>query len=200
MAIPVWPEAPGTNAPPPGRPVRRRATGVYLSPLVPWSPWVGAVVPPSARAGAVSATSSDGLDRQIPRGWVHLDIDAAVWPDVYVDGYFIGRLDELPRPLELAAGPHSLRLSAEGFEDLRVEVRVATDRAITYRGTLRRLATDTAPDPVSPRAPVGPAADSPRGSATFYVIPGCYVGNVQPAELDLPAGCDLDRLRVLSPR
>jgi hypothetical protein len=122
-----------------------------------------------------------------PRGWLHLDVDAAAWPDVYLDGYFVGRLDEVPRPLELAAGPHSLRLSADGFEDLRVDVRVAADRTITYRGALHRVATADARPATAPHEATT-VAEAPRTAPpTFYVIPGCYVGNVQPTALELPA-------------
>ena len=45
-----------------------------------------------------------------------------------------------------------------------------------------------------PPAEVAPAAHTPD---TFYVIPGCYAGNRRPTEADLPAGCDLARLRVV---
>jgi hypothetical protein len=39
----------------------------------------------------------------------------------------------------------------------------------------------------------------PSGDRTLYVIPGCYVGNVPPANMKLPAGCDLSRLTTYTP-
>jgi hypothetical protein len=42
--------------------------------------------------------------------------------------------------------------------------------------------------PVPDVAP--PAAKAP---ATFYLIPGCYMGNVPPRDANLPATCDISR-------
>lgn len=39
----------------------------------------------------------------------------------------------------------------------------------------------------------------PSGDRTLYVIPGCYVGNVSPKHLQLPAGCDLAKLTTYTP-
>lgn len=39
----------------------------------------------------------------------------------------------------------------------------------------------------------------PSGDRTLYVIRGCYVGNVPPANMKLPAGCDLSRLTTYTP-
>ena len=39
-------------------------------------------------------------------------------------------------------------------------------------------------------------AESPVPPATIYMIPGCYVGNLPPREVKLPAGCDADRASV----
>jgi len=36
-----------------------------------------------------------------------------------------------------------------------------------------------------------------RGSDTFYVIPGCYLGNLPPREVWLPSGCDLKKARTI---
>ena len=34
----------------------------------------------------------------------------------------------------------------------------------------------------------------------MYVIPGCYLGNVSPKNVALPAGCDLSKLTTIRPR
>jgi hypothetical protein len=41
-----------------------------------------------------------------------------------------------------------------------------------------------------------PITAAPRKPETFYVIPGCYGGNRSPGPEDLPAGCDIEKLRV----
>ena len=63
------------------------------------------------------------------------------------------------------------------------------------------------PRPASPaeRAAPAPAAPPPVVTPpptpkTFYVIPGCYAGDRRPEPEQLPAGCDLRRLRVVPPR
>lgn len=198
LAMPIWTAAPPARDAHESRTGREPSAGVYVYPVMPWS--MGAVMtvpPPTPPTRPVTPPATQDQ----PRGCLRLELGADVWPDLYVDGYFMGRLDEVPRPLELSAGPHSLRLAAEGFDEQRVDVRVAADRTITYRRTLRRIATSAATELAEPHAPSpAGAADAPRGPTTFYVIPGCYMGNVQPAELELPAGCELTRLRVLSLR
>ena len=39
----------------------------------------------------------------------------------------------------------------------------------------------------------------PTGDRIVYVIPGCYVGNVPPREVKLPATCDLAKLTTFTP-
>jgi hypothetical protein len=39
----------------------------------------------------------------------------------------------------------------------------------------------------------------PTGDRTLYVIPGCYVGNVPPANVKLPPHCDLKKLTTFTP-
>jgi len=58
------------------------------------------------------------------------------------------------------------------------------------------------PLPAPAPAPPAPASDSasvttaPRRPEKFYVIPGCYAGNKPPQPEALPAGCDIQKLRV----
>ena len=33
----------------------------------------------------------------------------------------------------------------------------------------------------------------------MYLIPGCYMGNVPPQEVKLPAGCDASRVTTIKP-
>jgi hypothetical protein len=39
----------------------------------------------------------------------------------------------------------------------------------------------------------------PSGDRTVYVIPGCYVGNVPPANVKLPPNCDVKRVTTFNP-
>ena len=39
----------------------------------------------------------------------------------------------------------------------------------------------------------------PGGDRTLYVIPGCYVGNVPPTNLKLPASCDVKKVTTFNP-
>ena len=39
----------------------------------------------------------------------------------------------------------------------------------------------------------------PTGDRTLYVIPGCYVGNVPPQQVRLPANCDLSKVTTYVP-
>jgi hypothetical protein len=43
------------------------------------------------------------------------------------------------------------------------------------------------------------APDPPPPPSTFYYIPGCYMGNVPPDDVELPKGCDRSKLVVRKP-
>ena len=53
-------------------------------------------------------------------------------------------------------------------------------------------------EPPTPAAPPIPPY-VPSGDRTVYVIPGCYVGNVSPVNLKLPANCDITKLTTYVP-
>ena len=60
--------------------------------------------------------------------------------DVYVDGYFAGRVDDYDgifQALKLEAGAHHIQIVAQGYSPLDFDVRIEPNRKITYRGTLR---------------------------------------------------------------
>lgn len=62
------------------------------------------------------------------------------YADVYVDGYFSGRVDDYDgtfQALKLEAGAHHIQISAPGFAPLDFDVRIEPGRKITYRGTLQ---------------------------------------------------------------
>lgn len=54
---------------------------------------------------------------------------------------------------------------------------------------------EPAPRPAEPEPP----PFVPTGDRTLYVIPGCYVGNVPPKDVKLPANCDLKKVTTYVP-
>ena len=117
---------------------------------------------------------------------MRLELMPKVDTQIYVDGYYVGTLDDFSGELTLDAGPHHVELRADGYESIEVDVQVSADRPITYRGALKPVGA--APTPV-PQVALSPEVPPPA-PATIYVIPGCYVGNVPPRDAGLPDGCD----------
>jgi len=98
---------------------------------------------------------------------------------VYLDGYYAGTPEDFGSARGgglLEAGPHRLDVSAAGYEAIAVDLMVTAGRPVTYRGSLKR---------VPPPSTVLPT--------TFYLIPGCYMGNIPPQDAHLPATCDQSR-------
>ena len=113
-----------------------------------------------------------------PPGRLVLDL-APSFAQVYVDGYYAGTPDDFGpvRGGGLAeAGPHRLDISAPGYEPVAVDLMVAAGRTLTYRASLKAL---------PPPSTIPPT--------TFYLIPGCYMGNIPPKDAHLPATCDESR-------
>lgn len=99
--------------------------------------------------------------------------------EIFSDGYYIGVPEDFSAARGggiLEAGLHRIDVSAPGFEPVTVDVRLAPGQSVTYRATLKALPppTETAP-------------------TTFYLIPGCYMGNIPPKDARLPASCDQSR-------
>jgi hypothetical protein len=62
-----------------------------------------------------------------------------------------------------------------------------------------------APEPArarleEPAAPPAPEVVPLAKPSTLYYIPGCYMGNVAPEKVKLPAGCDLSKLITQAPQ
>jgi PEGA domain len=123
---------------------------------------------------------------------LHLEPSAA---QVHIDGYYVGIVWDFDRPggLAVEAGPHHIEIRAPGYQTSAFEVKLLPDQPVTYREDLR---------PVSGGEPERGA--SARSSAvratTFYVISGCYLGNVPPTEVALPPGCDPGQAKTFDPR
>jgi len=76
-----------------------------------------------------------------PTGELRLDVSPRN-ADVYVDGYFAGRVDDFDgifQSLRLEDGPHQIHIVAPGFAPLDIDVRIFAGRKVTYRGDLLPL-------------------------------------------------------------
>jgi hypothetical protein len=132
-------------------------------------------------------------------GFLRLDL-----LQVFVDGLYLGTIDDLGDDIELGLGPRRIELRAPGYRTLIFDTRIEFDRTVVYRGALDPV--EQAPEAPStrafetPQAPQTPeAAKAPQGSRTMYLIPGCYMGNVQPTAAMLPPGCDISKLVTMTP-
>jgi hypothetical protein len=139
---------------------------------------VGAVPYPEA-ASAPAVTESPGrlfIDMEPGTAQVFIDGSAA---GIVADFRGVGML--------LTEGLRHVELRAPGYESAVFDITIASNQPAVYRGDLMPVRTAAGPAP----APIR------RGSDTFYVIPGCYLGNRPPSEVSLPPGCDLKKVRTI---
>jgi len=148
------------------------------------------VVAPSMPEAPAAPPVDAGDGKAEAAARVRLEIEPRVVQQVFLDGSYVGTRDEGEvgtMELRTEPGTHVLEVHAPGHEVLRVPLRVGADTPLTYRATLQ---------PVSQPTPAEPApADR---AATFYVIPGCYLGNVPPEEVALPSTCDRTRVTTVT--
>lgn len=118
--------APATTPRPPALPT------VLALPL--WSPWGIVQLPEGHQAGSLP------IGEGAPTGGLQIDVQP--WSaDVYVDGTRAGRVEQFRgyyQHLDLAAGPHTIAIVADGYEPMIFGVMVLPGRTITYRATLQR--------------------------------------------------------------
>jgi hypothetical protein len=180
---------------------RSQPTFVYMVPIYGWG-----IQQPVVATSIVAApyASLAAAKQERPAGILRLELETAeAAMQLYVDGYFVGTPDEINRELTLEAGPHRIEIRAAGYETITFDVRIDAYRSITYRGALQRVAAEPKPQP-SIDPPAGPAQATPQltptvAPSTFYFIPGCYIGNVPPEKVELPATCDMSRLITRKP-
>ena len=108
---------------------------------------------------------------------------------VFADGYYIGipedfRFEDGGAVLE--PGPHRIDILARDYEPVTFDVNLTRGQSATFRHILRPILPAPKPAPSA----VPPAEKKPM---TFYLIPGCYMGNVPPRDANLPATCDITR-------
>lgn len=125
-------------------------------------------------------------EKEEPRsGRLRFDVKPEKQLQVFINGYFVGTPEDFDSELELPLGTHTVELTAVGYESVKFEVKIDGTRPITYRGELK---------PLDPKAAAEPAPVPAAPPSTLYYIPGCYLGNVDPKEVELPANCDLSKL------
>jgi hypothetical protein len=163
--------------------------GYYPNSLATTAQFVGASPPPTAPFASEP-------QQPPPMGALRLEVEPKESLQIFVDGVYVGTPADLGDELELLPGTRRIELRARGYRTLVFSAEITDGRLITYRGALERFEVERPAAPVVPAA-VAPAA--PVGSTTMYVIPGCYLGNVSPKTVVLPAGCDISKLTTISP-
>jgi hypothetical protein len=111
-------------------------------------------------------------------GRLILDI-APQTAQIFAGGYYIGTAEDFSFGRGggvLDAGVYRIDVSATGYEPIAIDLRVTSGQSVTYRATMKAIPT--------------PLAVAPT---TFYLIPGCYMGNIPPKDAHLPDTCDLRR-------
>ncbi|MGE0811748.1 MAG: hypothetical protein AB7O93_00310 [Vicinamibacterales bacterium] len=122
-----------------------------------------------------------------PTGTLWLDVEPRA-AEVHVDGALVGTTLDLGGALALPAGLHRVELRADGYDSMDVSVRVEAAGAVTLRRVLQPQGTPAPP-------PAAPSASITR--KPFYLVPGCYLGDVPPEEAGLPARCDLTKTVIV---
>lgn len=121
-----------------------------------------------------------------------LDVHPAT-AQIFADGYYIGipedfRFENGGAVLE--PGPHRIDIVAHDYESVSFDVNLTRGQSATFRHSLAPVRRQPQPAPDAAAKP--PAVRQP---VTFYLIPGCYMGNVPPKEANLPATCDIARAK-----
>jgi hypothetical protein len=149
---------------------------------------------PYLEPSQVNGSANQSTYSSPPSGWLELPL-AQGSADVYIDGYYAGQVSDFNGPGGRAVepGPHHIEIRAPGYQTSSFDVRLQPDQPVAYREDLR---------PVSGTEPPGAAArTSVASGTTFYVIAGCYMGNVPPAQAGpLPPGCDRDQVQTMEIR
>ena len=192
---------------------RTAATVVYVMPADGWGTTTSARVPgivtSAATVAPAASTPAPPVDAPaVPAatGTLRLDLQPRPTGQLFVDGVYVGTLDDLGTDLTFVTGTRRLEIRERGYEPFTLAVRIDVGRTLVYRGALTRetpLVLPAAPPSAAPPSPgptIAPAAPtSPIARKLFYFIPGCYLGDVAPKHAGLPATCDLSRVVTFQP-
>lgn len=176
-----------------GRPV------VVYPPLI----YVPPAVAPAAAGTSVGAPKPTVAAESAAMGRLVVDITPAAAAQLYVDGYYVGTPADYPEGMEMTAGPHTFEVRVPGEEPVSTSLQIAAGRAITYRAALGAVDPKTpakvSAAPTPPPVAATPVAADPVSRTPFYLIPGCYLGNIPPNGDNVPAGCDISQVRTIKP-
>lgn len=176
-----------------GRPV------VVYPPLV----YVPPTTAPAATGTSVGAPKPTVAAESPAMGRLVVDVTPAAAAQLYVDGYYVGTPADYPEGIEMTAGPHTFEVRVPGAEPVSTSLQIAAGRAITYRAALdaaeRKTPAKGAAVPTTPPAAATPVAADPVSRTPFYLIPGCYLGNIPPNRDNVPAGCDISQVKTIKP-
>ena len=133
---------------------------------------------------APSLPAAPTVDQPAPKGSLVLDIEPAA-AQVFVDGYYSGTAEDFGGKRGgafLDSGAHAVELIAPGYQPAAFDVKIVANQAIAYKHQMQRIPL--------------PAPQPSKMPMTFYLIPGCYMGNVPPKDAGLPATCDVTRTQT----
>jgi hypothetical protein len=143
--------------------------------------------PDDVNAGAVPYPEAEPSDVTESLGRLFIDAEPGT-AQVFVDGSAVGTVADFRGVgMLLPEGVRHVDLRAPGYEGSSFDIDIFSSEPAVHRGDLTpvRSAAGRATGPIR------------RGSDTFYVIPGCYLGNRPPSEVSLPPGCDLKNVRTV---
>jgi hypothetical protein len=166
-------------------PLTRRQHHPAVAYVVPAYGWPAYDAPIAIGTTASQNASATAFQPQRSVGQLELDLDpTGAQQQLYVDGNYLGTFKDFSGGLELDAGLHIVEIQAPGYEMLHLEVNISASRSIAYRGALTPSAPMAAPE----------VSGTPVTPPIIYIIPGCYIGNVPPQDVELPTGCDVNRV------
>ena len=93
------------------------------------SPWI---VP-----DVIDSRSDDGPEQ----GSLKLKVEPR-HAKVYVDGYYVGSVDDFDgafQKLRLTGGRHTVEIRAEGFETITLDVRITSEKTVTFTEKMKKL-------------------------------------------------------------
>lgn len=151
---------------------------IYVVPVYGWDAAAPSVItgPPAPR------TPEPPTPAALAAGTLHLELDPRPTGQLFVDGAYVGTLDELGTDLTLLAGTREIEIRQPGYRPFTLTARIVEGRALVYRGTLD--ASSVVPSTTAPEPPLAIARKP------LFFIPGCYLGDVPPKEARLPSTCD----------
>ena len=151
------------------------------------APWVVYVMPEFLEL--TPEESGPAVPEEPSTGRLILDVEPAT-AEVFAGGIYLGTPEDVGAASGgaiLEVGVHRIEISAPGYDPVTLLASIRPNQSTTYRRVLERI------EPVP-----SPPADADT-APTFYVIPGCYMGNVPPKVARLPATCDISKAITVQP-